>query len=385
MPHTVLRVALAGALCTAAAAPRQTVPVTTLGKPLVEFPEGYAGLNGLRELPDGRILTIEVCEQVVKLLDLTTGVQAQVGRSGAGPGEYRTPARLFSLPGDSSLIDDIGNRRFLVIGPDGKPGRFFDPLPVTRPASGSAVVALATRPAQTDARGRFYARETSLREVGANLVRVDSSPLERWDHRGGKRDTLGFIKTANRTGTVVPGQQEVPFTTGTQWAVAPDGRVALVHPGDYRVELIGPAGLRTAGKPIPFERVRVTEGHKQQWREEQKPPCGNRPGSLTGPDGRTIAFVRRPTPEPAEWPELLPPFLANSAIFAPDGMLWVRRTAAADAPTAYDLIDGKGGVVHRIVLPRRTRLLGFGRGSVYLVRMDDDDLQYLQRYPIPRP
>jgi len=29
------------------------------------------------------------------------------------------------------------------------------------------------------------------------------------------------------------------------------------------------------------------------------------------------------------------------------------------------------------------RLLGFGRGTLYLVRIDDDDLQYLQRFRLP--
>jgi hypothetical protein len=32
------------------------------------------------------------------------------------------------------------------------------------------------------------------------------------------------------------------------------------------------------------------------------------------------------------------------------------------------------------VLPKATRLVGFGRGTVYLARMDDDGLEYLQRY-----
>jgi hypothetical protein len=36
-----------------------------------------------------------------------------------------------------------------------------------------------------------------------------------------------------------------------------------------------------------------------------------------------------------------------------------------------------------VVLPAKTRLLGFGQGTVYLVRTDDDDLQYLQRYRLP--
>jgi hypothetical protein len=40
-------------------------------------------------------------------------------------------------------------------------------------------------------------------------------------------------------------------------------------------------------------------------------------------------------------------------------------------------------VVGRVALPADTRLVGFGNGTVYLARSDEDDLQYLQRYRLP--
>jgi hypothetical protein len=58
----------------------------------------------------------------------------------------------------------------------------------------------------------------------------------------------------------------------------------------------------------------------------------------------------------------------------------VRRTAPAGAPPTYDVIDAAGKLVNHVVLPKKTRLVAFGNGVVYLVRMDDDDLQYLGRY-----
>jgi hypothetical protein len=39
--------------------------------------------------------------------------------------------------------------------------------------------------------------------------------------------------------------------------------------------------------------------------------------------------------------------------------------------------------MEHVQLPARHKLVGFGRQSVYLVRLDDDDLQYLQRHPLP--
>lgn len=384
MSHRLRLATLLGALISVTAIGRQSVPVTTLAKPLAEFPEGYTYLNDLRELPDGRVMTIERCEGVVKLLDLAGGTEAMVGRNGAGPGEYRIPDRLLDLPGDSTAIYDPGNRRYLVVHPDGKPGRFFDPLPTVSQTGKAMLAVIGFTPVITDGLGRFYSREAGLLESGPTLVRAESLAVERWDRRSGKLDTIAFHRNV-RPGSIAMGlgRENIAFTTGIQWAVARDGQVALVYPGDYHVEFISPAGKRVVGLPIPFERVRVSEGHKQQWREGQRPLCGNRSIAMPGPNGRSVNIVPRPTLEPTEWPEYLPPFLPGAAVFAPDGTLWIRRTGAADASPVYDLIDGKGQVVRRVNLPKRARLLGFGRGTLYLVRVDDDDLQYLQRYRLP--
>jgi len=76
-----------------------------------------------------------------------------------------------------------------------------------------------------------------------------------------------------------------------------------------------------------------------------------------------------------------PPFTSGAAVVAPDGALWVLRTRPAeDKVPSYDVFDSFGRQVGRVVLPRDTRLAGFGQRSVYLVRTDADDLEYLQRY-----
>jgi len=49
----------------------------------------------------------------------------------------------------------------------------------------------------------------------------------------------------------------------------------------------------------------------------------------------------------------------------------------------FDVFDQTGRVVSRVALPAETRLIGFGNGTVYLARSDEDDLQYLQRYRLP--
>ena len=92
--------------------------------------------------------------------------------------------------------------------------------------------------------------------------------------------------------------------------------------------------------------------------------------------------MRVPYREPAEWPEFLPPFVGTS-VFAPNGLLWVPRATAAGRPPLFDIINGRGVLVERVELPARTKLVGFGANSIYVVRLDEDDLQYLQRHALP--
>jgi hypothetical protein len=66
---------------------------------------------------------------------------------------------------------------------------------------------------------------------------------------------------------------------------------------------------------------------------------------------------------------------------SPEGDVWVQRTAAeSDTVSRYDIFAVGGGIVKHAVFPARTRVVGFGRGAIYAVRIDDDDLQHLQRF-----
>lgn len=88
-----------------------------------------------------------------------------------------------------------------------------------------------------------------------------------------------------------------------------------------------------------------------------------------------------PTEDP-EWPETMPPFTGRDAVrVTPEGEAWVTRTTKGANPTpAYDVFDGTGKLVRRVTLQPGSRIVGFGKETVYLVRLDEDDLQYLERH-----
>ena len=136
-----MRTPYALALLAAAALPvAAQQPTRTLAKPLAEYGEPFSQIAAIRELKDGRLLVVDSRDKLVQLVDLTAKTATKVGREGSGPGEYGLPTQLFALPGDSSVIFDPLNQRYLMVHPDGKPGASFrvgdEPSPPPRPPQG---------------------------------------------------------------------------------------------------------------------------------------------------------------------------------------------------------------------------------------------------------
>lgn len=175
-----------------------------------------------------------------------------------------------------------------------------------------------------------------------------------------------------------PGWSTPPFSARVQWAVSGDGRIAVVFPDPYRVDLINSDGRREIGAPIQYERVRLTEALKEYWREEQSTGFS----VVRGRDGsRSKAPMVPPFIEPSRWPVFLPPFLDDAVSFDPDGTLWVRRAMDLDDPPTYELFDKASIRIQVVTLPKDTRLIGFGTNSVYLARSDSNGNEFLERYP----
>ncbi len=378
----------------------QNIPTRTLSKPDAEYSEPFTQIAGVRELKDGRLVVIDPRDKTVQVVDLKAGTATKLGREGSGPGEYGIPMRLMPLPSDTTAIVDMLNNRLLLINPDAKVGGFVD-LNVPPPAGGRGggmVMMGGQIPSAADAKGRMYIQGSPFRMTENGPQSSDSVPMVRWDRASGKRDTLAWLRLPAGANQVSSrggrGNQQVmvrmgggpPFTGADQMLVAPDGRIAIVHHDPYSVEFVSETGQRTRGQPIRYDRLRITEGHKQEWRDRQKTATGmqmtvdnnGRRSATVGPAGQTQ--------DPETWGgEYMPPFLTGALNVSNDGYLWVLRTGPAGQPLTFDVIDRAGNLAQRVVLPKRSRLLGFGNGAVYIARLDEDDLQYLQKHRFAMP
>jgi hypothetical protein len=373
-------------LSNASLAAAQNPPVKRLSQPQAEYAEPFTDIGAIRELSDGRVIVVDARELTVKLVDFRTGAATTIGRSGEGPGEYRWPSRLYALSGDSTLLHDGANGRLMIIQPDGKPGGFYDPNEVQTDSGSARLRRFNLR--SSDGRRFLYGEAQPIR-IGANgaMELADHAAIERLEFSSKKRDTIGFWpvrKDANAR--LIPGAGVVTqprmdaWPVWEHWLVSPSGRIAFVFPDPYRVDFVDATGKVTQNPPIPYERVRVDDALKKQHEAERTAPQMAMTYSRGG--GSSMQLMRSPYRPPASWPEFLPPYRGTGQ-FAPDGHLWISRMTAAGRPPLYDVIGGDGRLLERVELPPRTKLIGFGAKSVYVIRLDPDDLQYLQRYTLP--
>ena len=364
----------------------------SLGTPTAAFPEDFGTIQTVRELPDGRVLVADPLGGALFVVDLDAGTRTRIGTEGEGPGEYRQPDAVWPLPGDSTLLIDLGNGRMTALGPD------LDFGPTSQLSSGDPRTGLIVAiPQGVDGQGYVYARSMGggpggeLPDSGA-ILRVERGTLE--------LDTVAMYKLQARVVTTSGGPNNrgvsmsaIPLSAEDAWGVARDGSVVVARSSDYHVEWIDLDGHVSRGAPAPFDPVAIGTAEKQEWVDASGRSGGGlavgvnvqngviqtsfrRGGGAGGPGGaREI--------DEYEWPETKPPFHGERLRIDPLQRVWVRRHMPAGADATYDLFDRDGEHVATFTLPNDRAVVDFGRESVYVVAYDDFDLNYLERYPLP--
>ena len=114
----------------------------SLGEPTAVFPDDFGAIQTVRELDDGTVLVADPLGGALYRVDLDAGTRTRVGAEGQGPEEYQQPDAVWPLPGDSTLLVDLGNGRMVGLGPDLSFGP-TSPLSAGDPRSG-LVLAIPT-------------------------------------------------------------------------------------------------------------------------------------------------------------------------------------------------------------------------------------------------
>jgi hypothetical protein len=378
IPKTAARIgALSLSLSDADGQPVQT---RSIGQPEIKFEHELSRVTALCEYSDGRAIVLDAKERVVFLFDPRTKAAMRIGREGAGPGEYSRPNGLVSLPGDTVLVADGGNNRYLVLG---RGGRVLGTMPLVK-IQPTANTTYTVDISATDAHGRMY----FLLPRGLVRQQEAGTPIVRFDRTSEKFDTVGRVFAPTLTtgqprsaggGASFGMVASTPYAARDEWAVrgGDDASVAIVRTEPYRVEWTSPSGATVRGARVAYDAVPIGSAEKEEWRAQAR----SRTGTLTTTtaDGKTTQ-QQVPVPEPQSWPKTKPPFV-GPAMIASNGTLWIERSRAArDATTSYDVFAANGSHAERVTMSGTRRVVGFGRGTVYVAYKDDDDLLHLERY-----
>ena len=346
--------------------------------------EPFSYLSGVRELSDGTILAADPMSQVLLRLDLDAGTADTLGRHGPGPQEYDGPDRVFPLPGDSTLLVDLGNGRLTVIDPE---GRFVDWTPMTT--------------ATEDGRGRTV--HPNFVDAAGNLYGGGPYSPE------GPPDTTALHKIVRATGEETrvaaawhtayvrpqPGEKRPMLRPYDDWAAGSDGRVAVIRANGYSVDWYFPDGRVVQGptneaeafpmglpeKEAALERANASgilsrRGISDEGTQSLRMSRGFPPGAFPGIDDLA-------------WPENLPVFRIEETLVSPRGEVWIHRMMPAGGPGRVEVFDERAIRVEFIELPPQSSVIGFAAGAepgskVYLARTDDVGLIWLERYRVLR-
>ena len=428
---------------------RQLGPVTAVAK------EPLGSVTTVRHLPDGRVLVNDIVGRRVVMFDSALSLVSVVAdTTSATANAYGVqPGGLIAYKGDSTLFVDPASLSMLLIDPSGKIAR------VMAAPRANGVGFLVGGPFGNpgfDPKGRLVYRappnlagfRAAPSASGNRLPQIppfpDSAALVRFDLATRQTDTATFFRTPkfNLTITQSPdGGVRVTNTTnplpqGDDWALLPDGTIALVRTKDFHVDWLNPDGTTTASPKIPFQWERLTDEGKVAFVDSAKiaiekqrasgqfgrdaggpqlftrtvdgaagaprrdgpiggdaPRTGSAPApapngqagpstvTTTGPGGGAFGGQLPPLTmvAPSELPDYKPAFAPGSTRADAEGNLWIRTSQNVDARPVYDIINRKGELIDRVQLPANRVLAGFGSGGVVYLAVRDGATAHLER------
>jgi len=349
-------------------------PQSAIGRAL-RPPNAHLGAEffrivGVRELRDGRVLVADAGDRRVVVVEFERNTITAISREGRGPGEYASIAPLYALGGDSTLMSDPANGRWLLFHTDRVARTVAPDDPAVRASQGGVRgadergIAIVTTPPGLRGGTQLFGKEDSnavlqvTRASGTidTIARLRMAPLILQSEldKSGRPTSLSVVNP--------------PLAAGEEPILFPDGWVAVARLGPYRIDWRSADGRWIRGGPLPFVEQPVDAREREAYLARRARSSGTQPAA----------------PADDSWPKTIPPFLSRPLLPAPDGTLLILRTPTADHPgNRYDQVDRSGRLVAWVELPAAERLAGIGARSAYVIVTDEDGLQHLKRHPWP--
>ena len=299
-------------------------------------------------LPEGRLALTVPGESGVLVLDSQCSTVAEMGRFGAGPGEYRVAARAFvDIAGGLHVLDPVLQR----ITHYSASGEHLGATAVTdgpsveslMMASDGAVFSIAPLTDVDDSVSLVVHRALDVSE-GIELARL---------HR-----PLPVLVPLGETAINTPPE----YTPFDAWGTLPGGEAWVARGADNRLERIR-GGSRASGPPVPFARIETVPADRDRWR------------GLPAPENFRVSS-RPLSPVKA-------PF--QGVVRAEDGEYWMwLNQPAGHSSERYACRTLDSGELLRVTLPNAHKVLALGPDRVYVYGEDGDGTPMLSAHARPR-
>jgi hypothetical protein len=366
--HLALPLMLAAAACGTrggdAAADRVAVDVpgwrlehaARVGGPDAGEQEMLYSAQEVSEDPEGRFYVLNYGDRRIQVFDSAGRFLRNLGRRGRGPGEFTSPMGVASVGSDAVYVLETVPSRFVRYRRstgefvDNSPIEAKQLIPVRMNVGGDGRVAL-----------EFM---TMLMRTSESV----SASLVAWvDTAGGiPRTAVQFDSTAklrhNRRNPGGPAKSVVtdpPFAPRPVWALDGRGGVLYGDGAEYVVHRAAPGtapavAFRGEGDPVPVTRA-------------------DRDEFLASPRGKLFTDY--------QFLEHKPYF--NGLLVDHEGMVWVQRPAP-EGGQLWEVRRPDGRKAGEVRLPAGSRVLNVSRTSVYVMEVDEDDVETLHRYRLVR-
>lgn len=216
----------------------------------------------------GNLYVLDGSAHRVVVIDPGGDLVMTVGRTGEGPGEFRTAADIVVWHDGRFAVVDIGHLAYQLFGPDGELERF-----VRMSSAGELGMASIRGKVRADPAGGAVIAEgagmaaamiSSYAEFEGQRVEVagQDGKLERLDLRG-EVAVAEVIARARRIApvSVANVQRGVPyFSPRVVWDVLPDGTIGYFDSTAYEVNIIGADGGAKGVLERPLRPEAVTDG-----------------------------------------------------------------------------------------------------------------------------
>ena len=310
----------------------------------------YNEITDAAWLTDDRWVLIAPNEPAVVVVDFASGTVSPFG----DPAAFNQPFSIFRF-GDSLYIGDWARAQLTVWSLD---GRLLDSVPASAAVAGHL-------PRGRDGEGRFYVQSNpSPGPDGRGLL--DSSYVVRGPADFATIDTVAQL--APRDVVEVNGATgrrfEPRLLSGTDlWGAESDGSVWVARVDQNRVQWVRPEGSKVKGSGLPDPVLTVEEGDRRLFLNEFPEELRSNAAEIP------FAIIK-------------PPF--TGAMTAPDGHVWLRKTAAyTDTTRTVQNVDRDGRLAAHYSFPGYGQLMAAGRERILVVETWKQGVRLL-RYDLDR-